>query len=45
MLNALIMNLFGTKALFDSAKKKKTPKKLPPSSSLLLVNCDLSEEV
>lgn len=44
MLNALIMNLFGTKALFDSAKKKK-PKKLPPSSSLLLVNCDLSEEV
>lgn len=44
MLNALIMNLFGTKALFDSAKKPKT-KKLPPSSSLLLVNCDLSEEV
>lgn len=44
MLNALIMNLFGTKALFDSAKKK-NPKKLPPSSSLLLVNCDLSEEV
>lgn len=43
MLNALIMNLFGTKALFDSAKK--TTKKLPPSSSLLLVNCDLSEEV
>lgn len=42
MLNALIMNLFGTKALFDSAKKKK---KFPPSSSLLLVNCDLSEEV
>lgn len=40
MLNALIMNLFGTKALFDSAKKN-----LPPSSSLLLVNCDLSEEV
>lgn len=38
MLNALIMNLFGTKALFDSAKKT-------PSSSLLLVNCDLSEEV
>lgn len=43
MLNALIMNLFGTKALFDSAKKN--PKNLPPSSSLLLVNCDLSEEV
>lgn len=40
MLNALIMNLFGTKALFDSAKKPP-----PPSSSLLLVNCDLSEEV
>lgn len=39
MLNALIMNLFGTKALFDSAKK------LSPSSSLLLVNCDLSEDV
>lgn len=41
MLNAFIMNLFGTKTLFDSAKNPK----LPPSSSLLLVNCDLSEKV